>query len=212
MRYTKLILASLTATLAMALAVTGTASARSFSTSNRNIRAVWTGLEFTNSTGFAAIRCPVTLEGSFIEATIAKVEKALLGRISRGTVAEASCTGGRATIIQTSLPWHITYNGFRGRLPNINSIRLLLSGVRFDIKSNALSTTCHAFADTEHEARGEALLNEATGEVINIIPDPGPNIPLTNCGLITNGRFEGEPNDGAVTLLGAATIITIRLI
>jgi hypothetical protein len=209
--HTKLILASLTATLAMAIALTGTASARSFSFSRWNFRVVWTSLEFSNSTGFGAVRCPVTLEGSFVEATIAKVEKALIGRASRATIAEASCTGGRATVTQTSLPWHITYNGFRGRLPNINSIRLLLSGITFDIKSNLLAQTCHVTADTEHEARGESILNEATGEVENLVPDTAPNIPITGCAA-TSGRFQGGGADGTATVLGSTTIITIRLI
>ena len=208
-KHSKLILAGLTASLLMAIAISGTATAQTFSLNNMNFRVVWRTLEFKNETGLGTIRCPVTLEGSFHSQTISKVEKALIGQVSRGTVGSASCTSGPATIDQESLPWHITYNGFRGILPRINSIRLLLSGPRFQLRE-PFGATCQASADTAHEARGEAFLN-ASGEVTTIRPDRTPNIPLTGCAA-SNGRFEAPEGDGIVTLLGTTTRIRVTLI
>jgi len=103
-------------------ALVGTASAGRLSTSSRNIRAAWAELGYSEPLFGASARCPVTLEGSLHSSTIAKVAGALVGHVSRGTVNNAACTGGRATILQASLPWHIRYGGFSGTLPNITSI------------------------------------------------------------------------------------------
>jgi len=124
----KLALAGLAATLLMAFAV-NSASANHLSVSSQNFRLVWTALTFfgegTGSTENTII-CPVTLEGSFHSSTLAKVIGALIGHVTRATVVGTSCTGGRATILQETLPWHVTYEGFSGTLPRITAVRLLL--------------------------------------------------------------------------------------
>jgi hypothetical protein len=209
-KHSKLILASLTATMAMALALSGTASARVFSIDNMNFRVVWRSLEFIDAGGLVTVRCPVTIEGSFHSQTISKVEKALIGHVSRATVAEASCSGGRATVHQTSLPWHITYNGFRGILPRINSIRLLLYGPAFQIFSGF--QTCTATTTSIQEARGEAIIDTTTHQIVNIIPDPNPQIHTNEGCFITQGMFRAPETDGAVTLLGTTTKIHVTLI
>jgi len=116
------IVAVLGAALAMGLAV-GSVSANRLSVSNRNFRITWTELMFTS--GATSISCPLTLEGSFHYWTIAKVERALIGNISRASFGSASCPGGHATALQETLPWHVTYDGFRGVLPRITEIFLL---------------------------------------------------------------------------------------
>jgi hypothetical protein len=209
-KHGKLILAGLTASLLMALAVSGTASARTFSLSNRNLRVVWTSLEFTNTGGLGTMRCPVTIEGSFHSATISKVEKALIGHISRAAASEASCSGGGITIHRESLPWHITYNGFRGILPRINSFRLLFNLPLFQINFSGFGT-CTANTEANHEIRAEAILN-ASGEIENLSPDPTPQIP-TNAGcLVAEVMLRAPAGDGRVTLLGTTTRIRITLI
>jgi hypothetical protein len=208
-KHSKLILASLTATLLMALAVSSTATARVFSLSNMNFRVVWTSLEFTQPFAFQNVLCSVTLEGTFHSQTISKVEKALIGYVTRAAVVN-NCINGRATIHQESLPWHITYNGFAGRLPNITGIRLLLNNARFQIKSNSLLRTCNVSLEALHEARGEVLLS-ANGEATELRPDESVSIPTREC-EITEGQFRSEPGDGRITLLGNTTRIRVTLI
>ena len=212
-KHNKLILASFAATLMMALAVTGTASARSFSITNRNFRVIWTSLEFTNETSFGTVRCRVTMEGSFHSSTISKVEKALIGHVSRANVAGERCTGGSATIDQTSLPWHVTYSGFTGTLPTtIRTIRVLLNGPRFEIREGGIfRLLCRATVETNNQARGEIILT-ANEEAANISPDINTNIPLTGAGCPENGRFSSPAGDGRVTLLGNTTRIRVTLI
>jgi hypothetical protein len=200
---------ALAAAFAMTIAITATTSARTFSFTNRNFKVVWTSLELSGDAGVGTIRCPVTLEGSFHSSTMSKVEKALIGHISRAAVAEASCTGGTVTVRQESLPWHVTYNGFRGILPRINSIRILLLGPSFRIRSPFLGSTCNATNDSTHEARGEGIIEEAA--LTNDLPDGTVNIPLTGCEA-TVGNYRGGAGDGRITLLGTTTRIRVTLI
>jgi len=204
----KLTLATLTATITLAAALTATAAARSFSFSNWNFRVVWTSIEFTNNTGFGTVRCPVTLEGSFHSQTISKVEHALIGQVSRATVAEASCTAGPVTVKQESLPWHITYNGFRGILPAIKGIRIFLLGPTFDIRG-PFGEVCHARTDPEHQTAGEGIIG--AGEIQNVVPDQTPEVPTNNC-VTAAARFRAGGADGTATLLGNTTRIRITLI
>jgi len=214
MRYTKLILVGLTATIAMAFAVNA-ASANRLSVSNRNFRVVWTALEFREPAGFfGTVRCPVTLEGSFHYWTIAKVEKALIGHVSRASVTSTSCTGGHATILTESLPWHVTYRGFTGTLPDINIFKILLTGAKFKIES-ALAGNCLATTSVEHPALGNANVSKATSPPLITTLTPETNqIPLVGAPTCngSNGVFSSGAADGEVTLLGNTEKIKIRLI
>jgi len=80
---------------------------------------------FTNEGGTVYTACPLTLTGS-LHRTITKTRGALAGFIN--SVSVGSCTEG-ATLTTLSLPWHISYESFRGTLPNISSIRLKTNGV-----------------------------------------------------------------------------------
>src|SRR3954465_5363475 len=93
MRTTKHILTPLPAPLLLATAI-NTASATRLSTSNQNVRLTWTSLEFAVSSEIV-LRCQVTLEGSFHTRTIAKVEGALIGAVTKAVFRQETCTGGR---------------------------------------------------------------------------------------------------------------------
>lgn len=110
------------------------ASANRLSISNKNIRASWPGLNFSDPDGIVETTCAVTIEGSFHASTITKTTGALIGYITR-VPQIPSCTGGGATFLQESLPWHIRYDSFTGALPNIIGVRiqLLLVAVRVDV-------------------------------------------------------------------------------
>jgi len=89
----------------LALAVSGT-SARNLSVTEQSLRVVWTPIEFV--AGGRSARCNLTLEGSFHYRTIVKREGALSGFITRAILNTSS--GGSATVLTNTLPWHLTYN------------------------------------------------------------------------------------------------------
>jgi hypothetical protein len=131
-RLSKLLVAGLTASLLMGLAV-ATAAAGRISLSSARIRDTWISLRFRNFENEVELLCPVTLEGSFHSLTIRKTRGALVGAISRA-ILNNPCTGGRATLLQETLPWHMTYESFRGTLPRIEEITLLLRRYEFRLE------------------------------------------------------------------------------
>jgi hypothetical protein len=118
------------------------ASARNLSISNQNIRAVWNPVFIiVPMTPVAEHRCTLTLEGSFHSRSIAKVAGALIGFITRAAVAHPCGGEGEMWVhngteeplgVRTanSLPWHMTYQGFTGTLPDISEVRIRIRGVR----------------------------------------------------------------------------------
>jgi hypothetical protein len=211
-RHIRLLLAGLAATAILAAAV-GTASAQRLSLSNQQIRVVWTSLELTNSITASTVRCAVTLEGSFHSRTIVKVRELLIGYITRANVQNNQCTGGRATILNETLPWHVTYQSFRGTLPRIEEILLNLIRAGFDIEIPGVNN-CKAITSLANPARGIVRIITASGVVETLRADESASIPLSNapggfaCGLGV-GRFRGA---APVRLLGTNCSIVITLI
>jgi len=201
----KLILAGLSAALLMSLAV-GSAQANRLSVSNKNWRAVWSRLVFTDENGNPLVTCPVTMEGSFHSATIRKVIGALIGYITRAT-AGRPCFGGTITINQTSLPWHITYEGFEGILPNIALIDLLLRNINFTVE--VFGVQCGYGTPTDN-LRIDAVRN-AAGE-LNFEDDPTGIWTKLSGGLLCPGTGSFAEASQPVTALGTTTKITVTLI
>lgn len=202
----------LTATIALAMVV-GNAQAAHLRISERNIRLTWTSLEFTNTVNAETLLCPVTLEGSFHETTTVKTLGALVGYVTRAS-AGSSCTGGTVSLHQESLPWHITYEGFTGTLPNIEILKLLLLNVFGEIRERG-GNTCSFRTEAEHPFVGSFVLNRTTGRLESFALEPNTRVPLTNgaggifCGL-ANGIFSGSSN--TPTVLGSTTTLTVVLI
>ena len=213
----KLLLSALAASLLLAAAV-GTASASRISVSNQNIRVTWSRLTFE---GGAAIVCAVTIEGSFHTRTIEKVARSLIGAITKAIVNRASCTGGTGSTFNgvetyngrvpaNTLPWHVTYESFRGTLPNITAVNILLSRFRFGIEIPGICTG--EVGNATDNVTGEAAVG-AGGQVTRITPVAGSN----RATIIRNGGIfcpaTGELNGaGEVFLLGTTTRISVTLI
>lgn len=205
---TRLAFAGLAATIMMALAVSA-ASANHLSSSSQTIRAVWSPLRFqVGETTIAS--CRVTLEGSFHSTTIAKVEKTLIGAITRAEV--GACESGEATVLTESLPWHVQYNGFEGTLPAITGVTLLLVGAAFRIGS--LNFFCLARTEANNPAKGIVIVNTRTHAATGIRANERVTIPTTSGGGFgcpaPEGRFAGT--SGAVTQLGTTTAVSVTLI
>ena len=86
-------LVALTAATLLA-SLMASAFGRTFSFTNKNIRAVWAPVTFSEPFGFFSARCKVTIEGSLHETTAAKVLETLIGYITRAIVSHP-CTRRR---------------------------------------------------------------------------------------------------------------------
>jgi hypothetical protein len=139
-RQSKASLCALAAAAVLAVLVS-TASANRLSISNPAIRAVWAPVTVIIPESSLEFVCAMTLEGSFHSSTIQKVAGALVGYITRASVGHPCSGAGEmwvhngteaplGNVRPTSLPWHMTYQGFTGTLPNISEVRLLLRGIR----------------------------------------------------------------------------------
>jgi len=204
----KLLMVGLGAALLLALA-TGGAMARSFSLSDNTFSAKWAGLRFI-AAGRTVV-CPVTLEGTFHSRTLAKVVNSLLGFVTRAIVNNAACTGGGATVLSATLPWHITYRSFTGTLPNIERIFINLINASFRVQPSG-SVACLARTSTTNPAVGFITLSRGTAT--SLTADETAEIPLTGafgfCSFGGEGHFGGTTTS-LRTLNGLANI-TVTLI
>jgi len=218
----KLLLTTLTTALLLASAIT-TASARNLSTSNINFRVTWRELDF----GGGLVRCELTLEGSFHYRTIVKRERALIGLVTRATIRRPCAAGEvwadngievvlegteRARLSNASLPWHLTYEGFTGTLPNITSTEFLLRNLSFVVSTSGL---CLArYGKTEDNLTASIARNISTAESTTLTPVAEKN--RTSRREVISGAFcplaGALTGEGNVTLLGNTTRIRLILI
>ncbi|HEU4721160.1 MAG TPA: hypothetical protein VFS59_07325 [Gemmatimonadaceae bacterium] len=201
------------AALLLSMAV-GTASARNLSISNPNIRVTWSNLEFV---GTVTIRCQLTLEGSFHRNTIVKERGTLIGAVSRATIKSESCTNAR--LRTQAMPWHLTYEGFRGTLPNIEEVFLLLARFLF-LLERVLGSTVECRYGTATDNLSFATINEAggTGNLVLVagratatLLEARGETALIRCS--PSWQMRAGATDGIVRLLTSATTrIRITLI
>jgi len=205
---------ALAAATALMAALTGSASARSFSVSNESLRATWARVSFTDPIFGFSVVCPVTLEGSLHGRTIAKGTYNLIGYITRAAVGlPASCTGGEATILQESLPWHVRYEGFTGTLPDITTIRVLVARASFRVHSSSVGATCLFTTRETLAEHGRLTFNrEAGGRLTTAVL--GGEI-TSNEGCVVGTRIRGRLSSGnsaTLTLLNTSNDISVTLI
>jgi hypothetical protein len=208
----KLLVAALAAT-ALFAALTSSASARSFSISNQNIRAVFRPLIFQSNNG-DRVSCTVTLEGTFHYRTFLKVERSLIGYITRAITDLPNCrsegisTNIRARVLTETLPWHVRYISFTGRLPEV-TVRLRLLRAGFDLLGVPIVGTCKYLIEPDGILGGPAggAITEGTRNA-TIRAEELQRFASRTFGC-PEGQFIGRAN---VTLLGTETAITVTLI
>jgi len=213
MRWTKKLLLAALAATALFAALASTAGARNFSVSNSNIRSVFRPLEFIS--GENRISCTVTMEGTFHYRTIVKVANALIGYITRAIVDERNCRSEgplgrniRARVRNETLPWHVRYVSFTGRLPDVTiRIRLLRAG--FNLEPVPIVGTCRYTATADGiigGPRGGAITEE--GGNATVTADEAIRFSSETFGC-PQGFFRGRT---PITLLGTETAIRVTLI
>lgn len=203
----KLIIAGVSATLVMASAISS-ASANRLSISHGGLwEAVWRPLRFRTS-GAVGVECPVTIEGSFHSATIRKIERLLIGSVTRASI--GPCEIGAATVLSEALPWHVQYLGFLGMLPQIAGVRLILVGVSFRVRE-VLGRVC-LLRSTEAEPVGTiAELEAGTARtVLGLRAEESSRIPCRNNTETITFNFEGSAQVNEVP--GGSRNVAIKLI
>ena len=163
----KVAMAMLTATVTLTLFI-GQASARNISQSEQGFEAIWASLEFTGA--FGTTRCAITLLGEFHNRTFAKVARALVGLIRHTDPPrlQERCTNGTARVLTETLPWHLTYEGFTGTLPNITSVTYLVLRAAFSIREPAFGVTCLGATSSTNPARMTATRNTSTRAITSV--------------------------------------------
>jgi hypothetical protein len=218
--YLKLTITAFVASAVLA-GLVGSASAGRLSSSSQTLRTTWSSLELV---GFGAtVRCAVTLEGSLHSVNITKTPRTLIGSITLATV-RRPCTGGTAWasngievneilggIFPQTLPWHLTYEGFEGTLPEITRLRTLLTGATFTIRATFLGITvlCSYTTGANGNATGTATRNLTDGSINNLRASGRIRSTTGGC---PEGSFTSRAEDGLITVVGAATRISVRLI
>ncbi len=217
-------IAAITAATTLLALLTTAAPARNFSTSNQNVRVVWNELEF--ATPLATITCSLTFEGSFHYRSIVKRERALIGHITaaiirrpcgngEGWTPNGTETHPRLGRLANTLPWHITYEGFRGTLPNITEILFLVRGFRS--KVHTLFNSICLYGEANDNITGRGIRDAVTGVVTGLEPVAGRNTirlvaELGTSGLCPATGTFNNARPGVVTVLNTTTRITITLI
>jgi|SRR5215218_1491565 len=179
MKFSKPLLALASAVVLLG-ALAGPTSARVLSFSHQSLRGTWASIRFSG--GFGTTDCPVTIEGSLHSRTVAKVVASLVGYVTRATI--GACRTGSATILSASLPWHITYGGFTGALPNITGGNAGVINASFSIREPVFGITCLTSTTAGTPIRGVWEINARVLESITL----SGSIP-TSCGV--NGTISG---------------------
>jgi len=203
MKIGKLLLATVGATVLLG-ALISTASARNFSVSNQSISGMWSSVEFNLPSG--AVRCHVTLEGSLHSRTFAKVLGSLMGYITKAILGPC-VSPGTATILTETLPWHVSYSGFRGTLPNIDSIIVHVTGASFRVNNGR--ENCLARSEAGRPAIGQFHRNTVSHEITEA--SISGRLPTGIECLGIQGTFTSD--SGAISLLGTQNVrISVSLI
>jgi hypothetical protein len=200
MKLSKLLFAAAVATALFSMLV-GSASARNISFSHQSLRATWTRMDYTG--GFGTVECEVVISGTVHTRTFAKVVNSLVGYMTSATVNR--CARGGASILRETLPWHVTYRGFTGVLPNITSGTVNVIGASWRIRESAFGVTCLSRTTTATPAIGTA--NVSAG-VFQSLTASG-TIPCVNGELNFNGTLRGSTS---IYSSQEGTTITVTLI
>jgi hypothetical protein len=180
---TKLIVGGLTVALALAAAV-NTATARRIEVSEQRFLVLFRELTFVGG-AFGSVICPVNIEGSFHSRTISKISGQLVGYVTEAIV-HHPCRGGEAWTLNgierpqgvtstNTLPWHLLYLSFTGRLPNIEAIELTLDNGQFVVE--VVGVLCLYRATTGSPMKGRVNVG-AGGGVSSLTVNETAGIPL----------------------------------
>jgi hypothetical protein len=184
-------------------ALAGPAAARNLSISTQQLRSQFR--EVTWRLPFFNTKCQVTMEGSYHRSTIAKVQGSLVGYITATKL--GPCSTGSATVLTETLPWHLRYLAFAGSLPNITNLIVASIGPSFRVRE-PFGIACLSRSTAEEPVILFATRDVATGVLTSA--ELGGAIRTGEECFNEVGTFTSDR--GTVSVLGASTRITVRLI
>jgi len=193
------------AALVMGFAVHGAGAEAGIEARSPTFRIAWRPVSITS--GASTTRCNLTLEGYVHSNTMAKTAGALIGYLVEVSVRE--CTGGSATVLTSTLPWHVRYEGFTGRLPTIEGVKLTFIELSLSVQPTG-SLNC--LVRTSSTSPLKAIFNvEASSAVTGVALEPGSTIPETGEALcaFASASFEGT---GRLTTTATGSSVSITLI
>lgn len=195
-------LAGLAAAMILAVAVGGAAATR-FAANEGGFTYTWGALSFSG--GGSTITCELTLRGTLHSRTITKTLNSLMGAFTAASV--NNCQGdGRATILSGTLPWHITYGGFGGRLPSITTLSTNIIGMAYNVSDGI---TC-LFASTTAEPF-RSISSVSAGSVTGSRADETAFIDLQGGFLCELAGDSSARGPASITTAGGGTL-TVNLV
>jgi hypothetical protein len=210
----KLLLAALTAALALTLGAATANASRSFSATNNTLLSYTSPALTFQGVGGQELICAVTLTAS-IHSVIAKLRGALAGFVNGGRASNCRNNLGFGTtsaipLVSHIRPWHLRYESFRGILPRIEEVLFIITNAEFliqvEIPFVGLLRCLY---------RGNVGVNTSgrVGYTIErLIPQPGANnVPLWEDGL-NDPSQECEPEGILVGLFTATLPPVLRLL
>jgi hypothetical protein len=184
------------AVLATMALTAGTASGRRIAVDDQDMVVIFddASQRLTFDAGGNAVQCEVTLSGSYHSSTIAKVTGSLVGHATNVNVDTAGCTGGNVQVLSGTLPWHYTYQGFRGVLPRIEGGMFHVINVAYLIDIEGIE--CLGRSDVTDPVIGETTVSTTTGQVTSLtaqgVVDVGDLSEFAfQCDFIGSGQFSG---------------------
>ena len=217
-RHTKLLLAATSAAITLSFAAS-LAHARRLWFSASRFQAIWTPITF-EAEGLPAVRCPVTMEGSFHSASISKVSGLLVGYVTSAKVngTRAGCNNtGSARVNTETLPWHVRYLSFVGTLPTITGISLATVGEDFNVDPEGATPNCRVRTTSANPVKGIAAVVPQEGSnrrISRLRADEVAGIPVGGeffCEISgATGHFSGEAE--VFVQSSTTTRILVRLV
>lgn len=136
----KLLLAAFVAVVVLSVGAATANAARSFSVINNTLLTyVSPGLTIRGNPEGNMMVCSVTLTAS-LHSSFAKIRGSLMGFVNGGDFGR--CINAFGTFVDGSMlvehrkPWHITLQSFRGTLPRITEILILINNIRILVTEN----------------------------------------------------------------------------
>jgi hypothetical protein len=168
-RVVKLALTTLAATLALGITI-GTASANVFAVDDQDFEIFFENLGYVTSLG--SVVCDVSLLGSFHSLTIDKDAGSLIGHITHMSVDDPNCSaapGDGVTVLNGTLPWHLTFESWGSVLPEITSITVSVIGLSLALDRG--ETTCLARTTLAEPMVWIAEVDPVTGQADTLTVD-----------------------------------------
>ena len=192
----RLLLAALTAALAITLGAGGASALRSISLNpaGNNVEARSTALTFTEGGGGFSLICEVTLTIN-LNSAISKTAGSIVGNVIAAVF--RNCRGGTFIVLapEARNPWPIKFQNFTGTLPNITEVTLTIENTGFLVEAFFRTARCLYGGTIEGRTRNNPVneIKAEEGRSVPLITDLNGGVACSRT-LLLKGIFRlGAP-------------------